>query len=78
MAGKAGRRRPPRVNLRLSTQLIERLEELAKFGYHGTTRTEVAENFVRDEIVRLIATDFFERARRTGQAQSKQRGDRVG
>ena len=54
-----------RVNLRLSPTNYAHLERLAALGEFGDTPTEVAENLVKDQIIRLISTDFFERARRT-------------
>jgi hypothetical protein len=54
-----------RVNLRLSPTLHGHLVRLAGLGEYGDTPTEVAENLLREQVVRLISTDFFERARRT-------------
>lgn len=73
----AVRKDPPRISLRLSEQLRRRLEDLASQGLYGTTRTEVAENLVREQVVNLVKSDFFARARRT-QALSTRRQGRKG
>jgi hypothetical protein len=80
MATKTGGKHPyrsNRVNLRLSLQLRDRLEDLAELGIYGTNKTEVAENLIREQIVGLIKSDFFERAKKTRSASpptSRQRG----
>ena len=73
MAAKHNTKAAPRISLRLSKQLLRRLEDLAAQGLYGTTRTEVAENLVREQIVSLVKSDFFARARRTQALSARQR-----
>lgn len=77
MAAKPKTKAAPRISLRLSEELRRRLEDLAIQGLYGSTRTEVAENLVREQIVSLVKSDFFARARRT-QALSGRRQRRKG
>jgi hypothetical protein len=60
--------------MRLSAELVARLEDLAELGIHGTTYTEAAENLVREQIVHLIETDFFERAQKTRGLRQRPQG----
>ncbi len=62
--------------MRLSAELVARLEDLAELGIHGTTYTEAAENLVREQIVHLIETDFFERAQKTRGLRQRTPGGR--
>jgi hypothetical protein len=65
-----------RINLSLSDELVARLIDLAQFEVYGTSKTEVAENLVREQIVNLIKTDFFDRARKTRRLSRTSKGRR--
>ena len=65
MAARSGSNERGRINLSLSNEVVDRLLDLVELEVYGTTKTEVAENLVRDQVTRLIATDFFDRARKT-------------
>ena len=76
MATGSGTNDRGRINLSLSNEVVDRLLDLAELEVYGTSKTEVAENLVRDQVARLIATDFFDRARKTRKLSQARRSPR--
>ncbi len=76
MAARSGTSERGRINLSLSNEVVDRLLDLAELEVYGTSKTEVAENLVREQVARLIATDFFDRARKTRKLSQARRRSR--
>ncbi len=76
MPAKSGTNERGRINLSLSNEVVDRLLDLVELEVFGTSKTEVAENLVREQVTRLIATDFFDRARKTKKLSRARRRSR--
>ena len=47
-----------RIYIRPSPEVVGYLEELARIGVHGKTKSEVARTFVANEVERMIREGF--------------------
>lgn len=48
-----------RVNIRATKEVVEYLDDLARIGIHGKTRTEVAKILISNAVERLIKEGFL-------------------
>lgn len=48
-----------RINIRASKEVVGYLDDLAKIGIHGKTRTEVAKTLISNAVERLIKDGFL-------------------
>lgn len=48
-----------RINIRASKEVVGYLDDLARIGIHGKTRTEVAKTLISNAVERLIKDGFL-------------------
>ena len=76
MPRKPNKNGTERLYVRISSENLRYLEELANVGIHGVTPSEVAKTFIGNEIERMVIKEKFLNRRAKAKRKTEKGGSR--